>query len=73
MNVVKQYGTKTINYVEYGRLLKVNTDKNNILFKWYKLVEKIGLIRQSYRVYPFPERVKRRLRFSEKFLPDSSN
>lgn len=61
MDVVKKYGSITINYVEYGRLLKVNKGTNSWLFRKYKFVEKIGLIRKSYQVYPFWERVKNRL------------
>jgi hypothetical protein len=61
MDVVKKYGTKFINYVEYGRLLKVTPASNSLLFKRYKFVEKIGLIRKSYSDYPLSERVKKRL------------
>jgi hypothetical protein len=61
MNAVKQYGTKKINYIEYGRLLLVNPETNSFLFKWYKFVEKIGLIKRSYHDYPLLERVKNRL------------
>ena len=51
--VTKKYGTKFINYVEYGRLIKVNYTHNTLLFKRIKFIEKIGLIRKSYSDYPF--------------------
>jgi hypothetical protein len=61
MGVVEKYGTKYINYVEYGRLMKVDEKTNAFTFARYKFVEKIGLIKKSFSDYPLSERIKNRM------------
>ncbi len=59
--VVKKYGTKRINYQEYGRLLKVNAHTAPIQFTRYKMVEQFNRLKQAYNDYDLPSRIRSQL------------